>query len=270
MRYDKFESAEEVVKRLFDPRYTYQKAYIPMELKYAYLQHFLESRWTEIVGENLARSCSIEKIEGNELYIRTASSLLANELYMMQALFLQKINAFLLGRIIIKKVYFHTGGFISRQQAKQKAAEAAKLPKPEYTKCPRCGARMEKGLDLCSVCEREQREKLRADIAELLRIQPWLSYEECQAFYKCSSLLFRSVKESLSSYYYERVRLGYATKKDELLAVLFLTGKHPEEITTSIYENSIAYLQRYTNIKNVHLPIKRRKYYDAKRPAMKK
>lgn len=244
MRYDKLEAADEVVKRLFDPRYSYKKAYIPLELKYAYLQHYLESKWTEIVGKNLARSCSIEKIVGNELYIRTASSLLANELYMMQSLFLQKINAFLLGRLIIKKVYFHTGGFIRRQQAKKQAEEQAQLPKPEYTRCPRCGARMEKGPAMCSICEREERDRLRGNITELLRIQPWLSYEECQAFYKCDRILFNAVRDGLKGYYFEKVRQGFATKKDELMAVLFLSEKQPEEITTKIYENTLAYLRR--------------------------
>ena len=244
MRYDKLEAADEVVKRLFDPRYSYKKAYIPLELKYAYLQHYLEAKWTEIVGANLARSCSIEKIVGNELYIRTASSLLANELYMMQSLFLQKINAFLLGRLIIKKVYFHTGGFIRRQQAKKQAEEQAQLPKPEYTRCPRCGARMEKGPAMCSICEREERDRLRGNITELLRIQPWLSYEECQAFYKCDRILFNAVRDGLKSYYFEKVRHGFATKKDELMAVLFLSEKQPEEITTKIYENTLAYLRK--------------------------
>ena len=244
MRYNKLEAADEVVKRLFDPRYSYKKAYIPLELKYAYLQHYLEDKWTEIVGANLARSCSIEKIVGNELYIRTASSLLANELYMMQALFLQKINAFLLGRLIIKKVYFHTGGFIRRQQAKKQAEEQAQLPKPEYTKCPRCGARMEKGPVMCSICEREERDRLRGNITELLRIQPWLSYEECQAFYKCDRILFNAVRDGLKGYYFEKVRQGFATKKDELMAVLFLSEKQPEEITTKIYENTLAYLRK--------------------------
>ena len=106
---ENLEAAEEVIRRLFDPRRTYKKAYISPEIKLAYLQHYLESRWTEIVGENLARSCAIEKISGSELYVRTANSMLANELYMMQQLFLQKINSFLLGRVLIKKVYFHTG-----------------------------------------------------------------------------------------------------------------------------------------------------------------
>lgn len=120
---ENLEAAEEVIRRLFDPRRTYKKAYISPEIKLAYLQHYLESRWTEIVGENLARSCAIEKISGSELYVRTANSMLANELYMMQQLFLQKINSFLLGRVLIKKVYFHTGSFFRKQQQKEKEAE---------------------------------------------------------------------------------------------------------------------------------------------------
>lgn len=58
---ENLEAAEEVILRLFDPRRTYKKAYISPEIKLAYLQHYLESRWAEIVGENLARSCAIEK-----------------------------------------------------------------------------------------------------------------------------------------------------------------------------------------------------------------
>ena len=48
---ENLEAAEEVIRRLFDPRRTYKKAYISPEIKLAYLQHYLESRWAEIVGE---------------------------------------------------------------------------------------------------------------------------------------------------------------------------------------------------------------------------
>ena len=125
---ENLEAAEEVIRRLFDPRLTYKKAYISPEIKLAYLQHYLESRWTEIVGENLARSSAIEKISGSEHYVRTANSMLDNELYMMQQLFLQKINSFLLGRVLIKKVYFHTGSFFRKQQQKEKQAELQIAP----------------------------------------------------------------------------------------------------------------------------------------------
>lgn len=241
---EKLEAAEAVIRRLFDPRLSYKRAYIAPEIKMAYLQHFLEEKWTEIVGENLARSCSVEKIIGHELHIRTANSMLANELFMMQGLFLQKINAFLSGRVLIKKVYFHTNGFLRKQQKQKQAELEQALPSVEYTKCPRCGARMRKGLVECSVCEREQRDTLRAKLGELLRIQPWLKYEDCLAYYQCDKMIFTAVKDGLKNFYFERVRLGYASKKDSLMAVLLLTEKHPEEITEAIYKNALEYLRR--------------------------
>ncbi len=244
MYVDKLEPLDAVIQRLFDPRYSYKKVYISKEVKLAYLQHFLASRWTEIVGENLARSCAVEKIDGSDLYIRTANSMLANELYMMQQLFLQKINAYLLGRLVIKKAYFHTGGYINRHKKQQEAAAANSEPVIEYTKCPACGSRMQKGLAMCSICERTQREQLRQKLAELLRIQPWLSYENCLAYYKCDKITFTAVKDSLKNYYFERVRCGFANKKESLLAVLFLWEKLPEEITPVMYDNAIEYLRR--------------------------
>ena len=162
---------------------------------------------------------------------------------MMQQLFLQKINSFLLGRVLIKKVYFHTGSFFRKQQQKEKQAEPPEPP-AEYTKCPICGAQMRKGLDMCSICEREQREELRSKLAELLRIQPWLKYEDCLAYYKCDKILFTAVKENLQSYYFERVRCGFADKKESLLAVMFLLEKQPEDITLALYENALTYLRR--------------------------
>ena len=39
---ENLEAAEEVIRRLFDPRRTYKKAYISPEIKLAYLQHYLD------------------------------------------------------------------------------------------------------------------------------------------------------------------------------------------------------------------------------------
>ena len=103
---------------------------------------------------------------------------------------------------------------------------------------------MRKGVDICSICEREQREELRSKLAELLRIQPWLKYEDCLAYYKCDKILFTAVKENLQSYYFERVRCGFADKKESLLAVMFLLEKQPEDITLALYENALTYLRR--------------------------
>lgn len=250
---DKFASADEAIQRLFDPRLRLfdrrnrARELTPSPLvKQLYLQHCLTDRWEEICGPHLAKKCSIQKIEGQELYVSTANSVLANELYMMQSLFLQKVNSVLSGRLKIKKVYFRSGAVLRRQEAARRKEEDP--PPPEYTVCPECGCRMLKGLEMCSVCDRQRREKLRQKIAELLRIQPWLAFEDCRRYYACDKILFTSVRDNLKSYYCERVRLGFADKKESLLAVLFVTGKQPEEITPQLHENTLIYLRRDRNV----------------------
>ncbi len=246
---DKFASADEAMQRLLDPRLRLfdrrnrGNEVTPAHIvKRMYLQHCLADSWAEICGPYLAKKCSIQRIEGQELYVSTASSALANELYMMQGLFLQKVNACLSGRMVIKKVYFHSGAEFRRMEKRKRAEES--LPPPEYTACPQCGARMLKGLAMCSVCDRQRRKELRRKLAELLLIQPWLAYEDCRRYYDCDKALFTSVRDGLKGYYCERVRLGFASKKDSLLAVMFVTEKQPEEITSQLYENTLAYLRR--------------------------
>lgn len=234
------ENTDEIIRNLFDPRK--HSRFVPQNVKYKYLQHFLESKWKEICGDNLAKNCAIYKIDGSDLYIKTTNSLLANELYMMQDLFLQKINAYLLGRIIIKKIYFKTGVHIETKKDNVQVTDF--VPEYEYTTCPRCNSQMLKGQKICSVCDRQQREELQHKLGELLKIQPWLKYEDCLIYYKCDKIMFTAVKDRLKNYYFEKVRLGYASKKESLLAVLFLTEKQPEEITSNLYDNALEYLRR--------------------------
>lgn len=232
----------EIIRKIFDPRCDSRKCHIAPAVKYRYLQHFLAERWEEICGANLARSCSVYKLEGSSLYVRTASSLLANELYMMKNLFLQKVNGYLLGRVIVRDIHFVSGGQIRKAEKKQRA-EAAE-PERKYAVCPRCGARMDAELKICTACSREEKEKLKAEIAELLRIQPWITYENCLNYYQCDKILFTAVKDSLKNTYYERVRLGHASGKDSLMAVLLLTGRQPDELDERTYNNALEYLRR--------------------------
>lgn len=238
---ENLEQAQKVVRRLFDPKYERTDKYVAREIKNAYVQHVLESNWRSICGEHLEKHCCVHKIEKNTLIIRTASSVWANHLLMMKNLFLQKINAFLLGSVIIKDLKFYSGGQIKHYEAVKKATE----DEPEKIgSCRICGVPVYGGSSLCSVCERQQREQQGDMIAELLRIQPWLTYEECKDYCKCDKILFTAVRDRVRNGYFEKVRLGSAGKSDCLLAVMFLTGKKPEEIDEKTYANTLEYLRR--------------------------
>lgn len=240
---ENLEQADKIVKRLLDPKYERTNKYIAKSIKNAYIVHVLEKNWRSICGENLEKHCCIHKIEKNTLIIRTDSSVWANHLMMMKALFMQKINAFLLGSVIIKDLKFYSGGAIKRYEAKNNQ-QTDTAEKDVYNTCIKCGIVIRSADNLCSVCKRREKEILSSKIAELLKIQPWLNYDDCLNYYKCDKILFTAVKDSVKNIYFEKVRLGHATKSDCLLAVMFLTGKKPDDIDEKIYNNTLEYLRR--------------------------
>ncbi len=217
--------------------------------KEKYAEYLLQKNWQEICGEHLAKYCCVQKIEGNSLVVSVANSLLANELFMMKALFLKKINSKLAGYANIKKVNFQVSSKIKNQLQDFKDVEAEKEELITYNKpCAKCGVIVQSNNDLCDVCTREEKNILKYKISELLKVQPWLKFEECQTYYKCDRLLFNAVKDNLQNIYFEKVRLNSADEFDCQMAVMFLTGKGPEEIDEKIYENSLAYLRRNRSV----------------------
>ena len=217
--------------------------------KEKYAEYLLQKNWQEICGEHLAKYCCVQKIEGNSLVVSVANSLLANELFMMKALFLKKINSKLAGYANIKKVNFQVSSKIKNQLQDFKDVEAEKEELITYNKpCAKCGVIVQSNNDLCDVCSREEKNILKYKISELLKVQPWLKFEECQTYYKCDRLLFNAVKDNLQNIYFEKVRLNSADEFDCQMAVMFLTGKGPEEIDEKIYENSLAYLRRNRSV----------------------
>ncbi len=247
---DNFEATKKIIKRIFDVQQRQagkRGAQLAKGVKEAYLLHFLQEHWEEICGPALAKNCSILKLQGQVLTIRTANSLLANELFMMKKLFLQKINAFLLGQVVVKDLLFTATGQVERYTRQE--GEAFETPHIEVQswqerKCPRCGARMHQGDEYCTVCQRQLHEELELKLGEILRLEPWLTYENCLNYYKCDKITFTAVKDRLKNFYYERVRLGFADEQECRMAVLFLLGEHPAEIDEKSYNNALEYLRR--------------------------
>ena len=248
---------ETIIQQLFDPQKKKYKVYvdegrkqvyqsIPLEAKYKYLQYFLEEHWSEICGEHLAKNCAIENIQENIITIKTSSTLLANELFMMKKLLLSKINKKLAGSFTAKDLKFHTGNIVRKKELYH-PLEQEEQPR-KIVICPQCGAKMLAGGVVCSVCDRQNREKLSSSIMELLKIQPWLTYEECQKYYSCERYLFNDVKEILQNYYFEKVRKGYETDLEAYIAVMLLTGKSAEELNDNICRNALEFLRRNQDV----------------------
>ena len=246
---DNFEATKKIITRIFDTQHKQQRrgAKISQSVKDAYLLHFLQEHWEEICGTHLAQRCSVMKLQGHLLTIRTANSLLANELFMMKKLFLQKVNAFLLGRVIVTDLLFvATGQVQSYSSRDEEDFFTPRFEKYELQekRCPRCGSMMHAGDSYCTVCQRQLHEELEAKLSEILRLEPWLTYENCLNYYKCDKITFTAVKDRLKNFYYEQVRRGFADERECRMAVLFLLGRHPAEIDEKAYRNALEYLRR--------------------------
>jgi len=254
----KLEQTDQIMGRIFDPRIkcfnTYvdpQKKqihkYIPLNIKLLFIENFLMQNWENICGKNLAKNCSVDKLNGSTLTIRTRNSLFANELYMMKALLLKKINTALSGSMEIEELKFYAGGLLKREKPKIPLQEEEKKP-ITIVQCPQCGAKMASDNKICSVCERENKEKLQEEIMKLLKVQPWLRFEDCQSFIACDRSSFTIAKDILQDFYFEQVRLGYANVTQEYMAVMFLTGKSIDKLDENLIKNSLEFLRRKQDV----------------------
>lgn len=252
----KLEQTNAIIERLFDPNIKTFNTYVdttrkkqirksvPEIIKKHYAQYCLEQHWEEICGVNLAKQCIVDNLDNGVLTIKTSSSLLATELYMMQKLFLPKVNKFLDKSSAVKELKFRTG----KVQFKKHVPVAAKVPVIKISHCPVCGAKMTAEKKICSVCERQQRVQVQQKLLEQLQNQPWLTLAECQKYVACDSIAYHDAKEILENYYFEKVRLNYADKVDCCMAVMLLTGKSVDKLDDKLMENSLEFLRRNQDV----------------------
>ena len=235
----KISETKDILKILFDPQS--ENKNISLNVRKKFLVYYLEAHWEEICGELIAKSSVPVKLENEELIVIVNNSMLANELFMMRSMFLGKLNIFLKGLVNIKNVHFKVGSL--RKKVLQAEEEEKILPRKI---CPKCGCSMAGDLEICSCCEREERNATRQAILEILLLEPWLDYENCKNFVKCDKILFMYVKDNLKNHYFRNVALDIADDEEKLIAVMLLTGKSFNEMNEKIYNNALAYLKSFT------------------------
>lgn len=240
MSFQNISGTNDILKVLFDPKISNKN--IPIAAKKQFLIYYLEAHWEEICGDLIAKSSNPGKFENNDLTIVVNNSMLANELFMMRSMFLAKINKFLDGLVQVKNVYFKAGSLRKNNFSN----EDEKLEIIPRGICPKCGCSMDGRFEFCSCCEREEKEKLRHSIYELLMLEPWLDYEDCKKYVKCDKILFTSVKDNLKNRYFRDVCLDIADDEGKLMAVMLLTGKSFEEMNDKIYSNALTYIKNFT------------------------
>lgn len=254
------------------------------EEKDAYLVFYLQSKWQNICGENLAKHSKPVRFENKVLFINTDSSVWSNHLLLMKKQFLKNINGALNKRAVNDLKFFN--GSVDNLFLKKKSDDEQKknvvLNKDELEKiknltstvknsnlrqslisfkaasakrekflvqhgaekCRKCGAVISNGGILCNVCARYEKEQQHDAVVRFLLTEPWSDYENCKKTLNCDKILYDSVKNNLKQHYYAKVAANTATAGDEMLAVMFKTGKPPVSIDDKTYQNVLANLRR--------------------------
>ena len=227
----------------------------------------MQSKWEQICGANVAKHSKPVRLERKVLYINTDSSVWANHLLMMKQQFINNINR-VMTNDPVKDIKFFTGSIenflqlpkeeqalvnINNQELQKKLAHFRKvclqrkkalLIENNDMKCKYCGAALIEKNDLCRVCQRYEKEKLRTEIVSILTSEPWLNYNDCQKYVKCDKMLFDSVKNSLKQYYYAKVYNNQSDIREEMTAVMLKTGMQPDKISEQLAQNIIKGLRR--------------------------
>lgn len=248
-----------------------------------YLVFYLQSKWQEICGGNVARHSKPVHFENKVLYINTDSSVWSNHLLLMKKQFLKNINGVLKKKLVGDLKFFNgsvenlflkndaadknqeqielqqkerqsiaalAGGIKNTDlQRKIMALKAASLKREKLLlregakKCVRCGAVINGSGTLCSVCARYEKEKQHDELVKFLLTEPWSDYENCKKTLNCDKILYDSVKNSLKQHYYAKVAAETASSSEKMLAVIFKTGKTPDLIDDKTYHNVLANLR---------------------------
>ena len=242
MRDNETTELNQSIDRLFSP--ANPNPFIPLVAKLFFLNRQLKEEWPEICGENLAKKCEPCRIKDNILTVRADNSMLANQLFMTREQIRRKVNMKLGERYFIKEIFFRT----KSQLLKESRVTQQEEEETVYFKCEKCGAPASRYKDenrkLCTVCEREEKQKQKEKARKLIRDMPWLDYDGIRIYTECDKFTFNAIRNEIMNYYYEKIRYDKANPREMLTGIIFYTMKRPEELTETAKENTLKLLQK--------------------------
>jgi hypothetical protein len=136
--------------------------------------HRARSLWADVVGEPISTVTVAEKVRGRVLFVRTKSSVWANELTFYKPDILRKLNS-LLGGSVLDDIHFQPGSRSARPKQAASAASAAPSEEDLVVETPQADDRDER---VRATLDRAARAR------DWKRRQGWVSCNRCRALYE--------------------------------------------------------------------------------------
>ena len=247
---------------------------------------WLYVHWASIVGHDIAVQTQVERIQRGMLFIAVANSVWQHHLTLMKPDLLNKIGQQTNG--LVNDIRFISGVLdkpvvaaapetsirlealtkeeeikISDQVTElqdnrvRHALEKLMLKDRKWKKALQknggatsqvCGAICRRGDSLCIVCTREEEEKKREKIKEILREIPWLSYENCRNYLKCDRIQFDRAKNELIDHCWRMLAGEEQDRKIALLLTMLAKNCSPEALTESMIEQVMEKARRKIDV----------------------
>ena len=210
-----------------------------------FLLYHLRKNWSVVTG-NFSNHCWPATISEGRLIVGVDNAPLANQLFIVKAELVKKVNQILQGRYILRDMTFKSGLKIEEFTLEKEEQEK------EYyiITCPKCGGKMESWRQICFECDREEQSEKREKLKKELKFTPWIKYEQITTE-GIDKLTFDQERDILENYYYEKIRRKEADEEDKIQAVLFYTKKLPVEISDEENKMVLAILAKEDDYKEL-------------------
>lgn len=111
-------------------------------------------------------------------------------------------------------------------------------------KCPVCGDYLKNDEIICHICERKKIREMENKIWNQIHKEPWIKWHDLNKIIKCEEREFNIIKNDISLYYFEKIRLKTADEKEIKLGIQLKAEKPLALIKEQEYENILNFLQK--------------------------
>jgi hypothetical protein len=111
-------------------------------------------------------------------------------------------------------------------------------------KCPFCGNYLKNNENVCYICEINKSRELEHKIWNHVNREPWIKWYDLNKVVQCSEEEFKSIKNDIQMYYFEKIRLNTASVQEEKLGVQLKAEKPLALIKEKEYINILKFLKK--------------------------
>ncbi|MBP2655667.1 MAG: hypothetical protein H6Q73_3236 [Firmicutes bacterium] len=120
--------------------------------------------------------------------------------------------------------------------------------KHKWKKCSQCGTLCPQDQIYCTVCDINNRRRIKREIRKLLNQAPWLDYKECTKYIDCRITDFVTIKNELIDKIRKDINNDHSDSMKIAIAAMLIYGIKPEAITKEFIDGNLDKIRGKKNV----------------------